>query len=60
MSLLEQNTIKKGRVDENNVAKLDTSNNDNSKYKVKAIYNSTVYTKKSKSDYLLELYYLVF
>ena len=51
MSLLKQNTIKKKRVNENNITELDVSNNDN-KYKVKAIYVSVVYTKKSESGYL--------
>ena len=56
--LLKQNITKKKQVDKNN-SKLNTSSN-NVKYKRKAIWNNTVYTKESKSDYLQELYYLVF
>ena len=36
MSLLEQNTIKKVRVDEN-ITELDTSNNNSGQYKLEAI-----------------------
>lgn len=37
------------------------SSNDNEKYKIETIWNSTVYIKKLKSGhYLLVLYYLVF
>ena len=41
------------------LAKLDASNN-NGRYKLEAICNSVVYTKKSKSGHLSRLYYLVF
>ena len=58
MSLLEQNTIKKGQMDENDATELDAGN-DSSKYKVEAIRNSVVYAKESKSGYLRGLYYLV-
>ena len=37
MSLLEQNTTKKGRVDDANAAKLDAGNDKSGKYKVEAI-----------------------
>ena len=61
MLLLEQNIIKKRWVDENimKLAKLDIDNNERSKYKIKAISNSTIYIKKS-TNYLLKLCYLVF
>ena len=58
MLLLEQNTTRKRRVDENNATKLDAGSNEGGKYKVKAIYNSAVYIKKS-SGHLPGLYYLV-
>ena len=54
--LLEQDTIRKERDD--NVAELDTSD-DSRKYKVKAIWDNTVYVKELKSGHLLGLYYLV-
>ena len=60
MSLLKQDTTKKGRVDKNNVTELDAGNNKGGKYKVKAIWDSAVYVKKSESSYLPGLYYLVF
>lgn len=58
MSLLEQNKTKKGQIDEI-VTELAIDNNDSKKYKVKAIWNSAVYVKKSEG-HLLGLYYLVF
>lgn len=36
---------KKGLVDKNDIAELNTSNNKNRKYKIKAIQDSTVYAK---------------
>ena len=42
-----------------NATKLDADDNESGKYKVKAICNSAVYTRKS-ADYLSGLYYLVF
>lgn len=55
MLLLEQNTIKKGQVD--NKVKLEK---DNSKeYKFEAIHDNKVNTKESNSEYLLSFYYLV-
>ena len=59
MLLLKQDTIRKKQVNKN-ITKLDADNNDNKKYKVKAIYNSIVYIKKLKSSHLLDLYYLLF
>ena len=45
-------------MDENNITKLDANKNSGI-YKIKAIYNSIIYTRQSM-DYLLKLYYLVF
>ena len=39
--------------------KLDTSNDDNKKYKMETIWDSAVYTRKSKSGYLPSLSYLI-
>ena len=58
MSLLAQNIIRKGRVDEN-ATKLDAGNNEGGEYEVKAICDSVVYIKKS-AGYLSGLDYLVF
>ena len=56
VSLLEQDTTRKGRVHEENVEELD---GDKSKYKVKAIRDSVVYARESESGHLSGLYYLV-
>ena len=56
MLLLEQDTTKKGRVDNENV-ELDTGDK-NGKYEVEAIWDSMVYTRESESSHLLGLYYL--
>ena len=58
MLLLESNNTKKRQTNEN-ATKLNAGDKNNRKYKVKVIYNSTVYTKDSKSGHLLDLYYLV-
>ncbi len=60
MSLLEQNTIKNGRVDKT-TSRLEFKNDDDGKeYKIKAIRDSTVYAKKPDSSHHLQgLYYLV-
>ena len=57
MSLLEQDTTRKVRVDENDIIELDANNN-SGKYKVEAICNSTVYVRRS-AGHLPGLYYLV-
>ena len=57
MSLLEQDTTRKGRVDEN-VMELDAGK-DSCEYEVEAICDSAVYAKKS-AGHLPGLYYLVF
>ena len=61
MSLLEQDTTKKGQVDENKteLAELDAGE-DSGEYEVEAIWDSAVYAKESESNHLSELYYLVF
>ena len=48
----------KGQVDQNNLVKLDTSNNKGGEYKIEAIRDSVVYARESAS-HLPELYYLV-
>ena len=58
--LLEQDTTKKRRVDkEVGQMKFGTGDDDSGKYKVEAIWDSTVYAKESKSGLLSGLYYLV-
>ena len=58
MSLLEQDNIKKGRVDEN-VTEFDFEAGNNKKYQVEAIWDSVVYTNKLERGHLLGLYYLI-
>ena len=59
MSLLEQDITRKRRVDEEvKQIEFDIGNN-NGRYKVKAIWDSVVYTRESESGHLLGLYYLV-
>lgn len=59
MSLPEQKTTRKGRVDKT-TSRLEFENSGNSKeYVVEAICNSTIYVMESES-YLSNLYYLVF
>ena len=61
MSMLEQNTTKKGRVDEKTVEQLEfEAGSDNKKYELEGIYNSMVYARESEAGHLLGLYYLVF
>ena len=57
MSLLEQDTTRKGQVDEN-MTELDASN-DSGEYKVEAIWDNTINTKELESGHLPELYYLI-
>ena len=56
MSLLEQDTNRKGRVDEN-VTEFEAGNN--GKYEVEGIRNSAVYAKESVAGHLPGLYYLI-
>ncbi len=58
MSLLEQNTIRKGRADEI-VPLLKFEAGDSKEYEMETIRDSTVYARESQSDHLPELYYLV-
>ena len=60
MSLLEQDTIRKERVDEKTVEQLEfEAGGNNKEYKMEGICNSAVYAKESKAGHLLDLYYLV-
>ena len=59
MSLLEQDTTKKGQVNEN-LTELDASGNNSGKYKVEAIQDNAFYARESESGHLQRLYYLVF
>ena len=58
VSLLEQDTTRKARVNEN-ATELDASDNRSGEYKVEAIWDNAVYARESKSGYLPGLYYLV-
>ncbi len=58
VSLLEQNIIKKRRVDETTSRLKFESDGDDKEYKVKAIRNSAVYTRELEG-HLLGFYYLV-
>ena len=58
--LLKQDTIKKGRVDKKiRQMEFDVGHYDNEEWEVEAIWESTVYVRKSKSGHLSGLYYLV-
>ena len=60
MSLLEQNTTKKGRVDKKTAEQLEFETGGNNKeYKMEGICNSVVYAKELEAGHLLGLYYLV-
>ena len=56
MSLLEQNIIRKKRVD-NNITELNAVD-DKNEYEIKAICDSTVYIKEL-ANYLSRFYYLI-
>ena len=58
VSLLEQDTTRKGWMDKNNTTELDTGNNESGEYEVEAICDSAVYARES-AGYLSKLYYLV-
>ena len=58
VSLLEQDTTRKGRVHEENVEELDAGD-DSGEYEVEAIRDSAVYARESESGHLPGLYYLV-
>ena len=57
MSLLEENSTKKRRVDK---TQLEFEISNNKEYKVKGIQNSAIYIKALKAGYLPGLYYLIF
>ena len=60
MSLLEQDTTRKGRVNEEvKQMEFDSSDDESGEYKVEAIRDSTVYARESESGHLPSLYYLV-
>ena len=60
MSLLEQDTTRKGRVDkEVKQMEFNAGDDDSREYEVEAIWDSAVYTRESESGHLLGLHYLV-
>ena len=59
MSLLEQDTTRKGRVDEKTSQLEFEDNDEGEEYEVEAIRNSVVYAKESESGQLPGLYYLI-
>lgn len=58
ISLLEQDITKKRQVNKVSLQLKFDSNSDGKKYKIKAIWDSVIYIRKSEG-YLLEFYYLV-
>ena len=58
VSLLEQNSTKKGRVN-NTQLDFEFEGGDNKEYEVNGIWDSAVYAKKSAIGQLPELYYLI-
>ena len=60
ISLLEQNTTRKRRVDEEvRQIEFDIGDDKGGEYEVEAMWDSAVYASKSKSGHLLGPYYLV-
>ena len=60
VSLLEQDTTKKGRVDEKTAEQLEfEAGGDNKEYEVEGIHDSAVYARESETGHLQGLYYLV-
>ena len=57
VSLLEQDTTRKARVDE--TTELDFEVGNNEEYEVEKIWDSAVYVMESEAGHLLGLYYLV-
>ena len=56
MSLLEQDTTKKGWVNEKvRQIEFNIGNNDSGEYKVEAIWDNAVYARESKSSHLPDL-----
>ena len=58
VSLLEQDTTRKGRVHEENAEELDAVDN-SGEYEIEVIWDSAVYARESKSGHLPGLHYLV-
>ena len=59
LSLLKQDTIRKGWVDDENATELDIGNNKSGNYKVEAIRDNAIYVRESKTGHLPGFYYLV-
>ena len=60
MSLLEQDTTRKGRMDEKIAEQLEfEASGNNKEYEVEGICNSAVYARELEAGYLPGLYYLV-
>ena len=60
VSLLEQDSTKKGRVNEKTAEQLEfEAGSDNKEYKVEGIRNSAVYAREFEAGHLPGLYYLV-
>ena len=60
MSLVEQDTTRKGRVDEEvRQMEFNIGNDESGKYDVEAIRENTVYARESESGHLSGHYYLV-
>ena len=59
ISLLEQDTTKKKRMDNNAATHLEFKADENEEYDVEWIQDSEVYAKESKAGHLPGLYYLV-
>ena len=57
VSLLEQDTLRKERLNEN-ATELDASNN-SGKYEVKVIWDSILYARESELGHLPSIYYLI-
>lgn len=58
MLMLEQDIIWKELIDKK-IRQLDFDISNDKEYKVEVIWDSAVYAKKSKSDHLLRLYYII-
>ena len=60
MSLLEQNIIRKRRVNKKTAEQPEfETGKDNKEYKIESICDNTIYARESKVGYLPGLYYLV-
>ena len=60
MCLLEQDTTRKGRIDEKTAEKLEfEAGGNNKEYEIEGIRNSAVHARESEADHLPGLYYLV-